>query len=62
MIDPKIFKRYDIRGKYPDDINPAVSRLLVDAYVKIFKPERIVIGHDPLEGSRTIYTSVCDQF
>jgi phosphomannomutase len=61
-INPKIFKRYDIRGKFPDEINSEVIKQIVAAYVQLFNPTKIIIGHDPLTGSSEIYPHICSEF
>ncbi len=61
MLNPSIFKRYDIRGKYPEDIDPRVARELMHLYVKQFQPTEVVVGHDPVEGSAAIYEPICDE-
>lgn len=46
-IDPSIFKSYDIRGTYPDQINEEMIYRIGQAYVKIIKPKgRLAIGRD----------------
>ncbi len=45
-FDSQIFKAYDIRGIYPDQINEEVAYLIGLGYAKIFKPKKIVIGND----------------
>lgn len=62
MINPDIFKRYDVRGKFPEDITEELIEKLVRACVHLFKPSQLIIGHDPLEGSATIYPKVCEEF
>lgn len=62
MLPEDIFKRYDIRGRYPQDINIENVVKIIQAYVFLFKPEQIVVGHDSLEGSKLLYPSVCSAF
>lgn len=47
-INPKIFKAYDIRGIYPEEINGKVAYLLGQAFLRFLgKPKaKIVIGRD----------------
>lgn len=46
-IDPSIFKAYDIRGIYPDNINEEIAYKIAQGYVDLVKPKKpIVIGHD----------------
>lgn len=57
-----IFKKYDVRGLFPQEVNVDTARLLAKAYIVTFAPTKIVIGHDPLIGSNTIYDPVCEEF
>lgn len=45
-IDPSIFKAYDIRGIYPDQIDEDVCYRTARAYVEFMGCKRVVIGHD----------------
>ncbi len=40
------FKAYDVRGTYPEQLNPALTWAIGQALVKIFKPQTVVIGRD----------------
>lgn len=46
MINEKIFKAYDIRGVYPDDLNEETAYLVGRAFCAYVKPIKIIIGHD----------------
>src|SRR5215472_14792138 len=46
MLDPKIFKAYDVRGIYPDEIDEAGGEAIGRAYVEQFEPRRIAVGRD----------------
>lgn len=46
MLDPKVFKAYDIRGIYPDDVDEAGAYAIGRAYVEQFEPRRIAVGRD----------------
>jgi|688.fasta_scaffold04579_9 phosphomannomutase len=61
MIKPSIFKKYDVRGKYPSEIDSHTVEKIIYAYYKIFKPEYVVVGHDPVAGSVVIYETVCNE-
>jgi len=41
-----IFKAYDIRGSYPDELNEAMARKIGAAFVRLLNAQRIVIGRD----------------
>lgn len=44
--DTSIFKAYDIRGIYPKQINADLVYKIVQAYVKLVNPKRVVAGCD----------------
>jgi len=41
-----IFKAYDIRGRYPDELDEAKAKRIGAAFVRFLNAHRIVIGHD----------------
>ena len=46
MLDPKVFKAYDVRGMYPTELDEAGAYAIVRAFVEHFGAERIAIGRD----------------
>ena len=46
MLDPRVFKAYDIRGIYPDELDEAGAYAIGRAYVDQFEPRRIAVGRD----------------
>jgi phosphomannomutase len=46
MLDPKVFKAYDVRGIYPTDLDEAGAEATGRAFVEVFQPRRIAVGHD----------------
>ena len=46
MLDPKVFKAYDVRGIYPDELDEEGAYAIGRAYVEEFQPRRIAVGHD----------------
>src|SRR5216110_3478191 len=46
MLDPKVFKAYDVRGIYPDEIDEEGARAVGQAYVEQFEPRRMAVGRD----------------
>lgn len=56
-MDIKIFKAYDIRGKYPKEINERVVFEIAQKLPKIFKG-KIVVGRDARLSSPTLYKAV----
>ncbi len=68
-INPKIFKAYDIRGKYPSEINEKAVEEISTALAKHFlrvagyglRPN-VVIGHDARLSSPALYEAVLRAF
>jgi phosphomannomutase len=46
MLDPKVFKAYDVRGIYPEELDEAGAHAIGRAYVQEFEPRRIAVGRD----------------
>jgi phosphomannomutase len=46
VLDPKVFKAYDIRGIYPDELDEAGAYAIGRAYVDEFEPRAIAVGRD----------------
>jgi phosphomannomutase len=46
VLDPKVFKAYDVRGIYPDELDEAGAYAIGRAFVEQFEPHRIAVGHD----------------
>ncbi len=46
MLDPKVFKAYDVRGIYPDELDEEGAYAVGRAYVEHFEPRRIAVGRD----------------
>jgi phosphomannomutase len=46
MLDPKVFKAYDVRGIYPGDLDEEGAYAIGRAYVEQFEPRRIAVGRD----------------
>ena len=46
MLDPKVFKAYDVRGLYGSELDEACARAIGRAFVEVFGPKRIAVGHD----------------
>ncbi len=46
QIDRSIFKDYDIRATYPNQINGEVARVLAHAIVRVFSPKTVAICRD----------------
>ncbi len=50
LINPKIFKAYDIRGIYPSDLNAKVAFFIGMAFAKKTKARQVVVGRDMRHG------------
>jgi phosphomannomutase len=46
VLDPAVFKAYDVRGIYPDELDEAGAYAIGRAYVEQFEPKRIAVGRD----------------
>jgi len=46
MLDPKVFKAYDVRGIYPDELDEAGAYAIGRGYVDEFEPRRLAVGRD----------------
>jgi phosphomannomutase len=46
MLDPKVFKAYDVRGIYPTELDEEGAYAIGRAYVEQFEPKEIAVGHD----------------
>jgi phosphomannomutase len=46
VLDPRVFKAYDVRGIYPDELDEAGAEAVGRAYVEQFEPRRIAVGRD----------------
>ena len=46
MLDPKVFKAYDVRGIYPGELDEDGAEAIGRAFVEVFEPGRIAIGRD----------------
>ncbi|MDQ3822299.1 MAG: phosphomannomutase/phosphoglucomutase [Actinomycetota bacterium] len=46
MIDPKVFKAYDVRGIYPTQLDEEGAYAIGRAFVEEFEPRRIAVGRD----------------
>jgi phosphomannomutase len=46
VLDPKVFKAYDIRGIYGSELDEEGAYAIGRAYVEHFEPKRIAVGRD----------------
>ena len=58
MLDPKVFKAYDVRGIYPSELDEDGAYAIGRAYVEQFEPRRIAVGRDMRVSSPTMAKSL----
>jgi len=58
QIDPSIFKSYDIRGTYPDQLNETVAERIGRAFVRFTSARTVAIGRD----MRSSSAPLCEAF
>ncbi len=46
MLNPAVFKAYDIRGLYPSELDEEGAYAIGRAYVDQFEPQRVAVGRD----------------
>ncbi len=46
IVDTRCFKAYDIRGRVPDTLHPALARAIGRAFVEEFQAKTVAIGRD----------------
>jgi phosphomannomutase len=54
VLDPRVFKAYDVRGIYRAELDEDGARAVGGAYVEQFEPRRIAVGHDMRTSSPTM--------
>ena len=54
MLDPSVFKAYDVRGLYPSQLDEDGAYRIGRAYVEHFEPRRIAVGRDMRLSSPTM--------
>lgn len=57
-MDKSIFKAYDVRGKYPGEINEGVVERIAAALAKRITKGEVIIGHDARLSSPRLYKAV----
>jgi phosphomannomutase len=58
MLDPKVFKAYDVRGIYPTDLDEEGGRAIGRAYLEHFEPKQIAVGRDMRTSSPSMANAV----
>lgn len=58
-LDPTIFRAYDIRGKYPNQINAEAVQVVIPAIMRAIggkkASRRLILGHDARLSSPELY-------
>lgn len=62
QIDKKIFKDYDIRGIYPEQINFAVAKIIGSTLLTYFKPKSVAILRDMRLSGEEIRNGLVESF
>lgn len=57
-INPTIFKAYDIRGKYPEEIDEKIIYRIGQAFVKYSKARKVLVGRDIRISSESLSVSL----
>jgi len=57
-----IFKDYDVRGRYPDEVNSRIFRLIAQEIGLFFKPKQVAIGRDVRLSSQNLAEAMMDGF
>ena len=60
MLAAGVFKAYDVRGVYPDEIDEDGAYAVGRAYVEHFEPKRIAVGRDMRLSSPTMAAAVVE--
>jgi phosphomannomutase len=60
VLDPKVFKAYDVRGIYPAELDEEGARAIGRAYVEQFSPRRIAVGRDMRLSSPTMAAALIE--
>ena len=64
-IDPSIFRAYDIRGIYPDQVNKDLAYKLGSAFAVFLKPKKVMVGRDmrlsSADLSKSLIQGITDQ-
>ena len=60
-INPHIFKAYDIRGIYPEEINDDLAYRIAQAYVRLVEPkDKVAVGFDVRACSKKMQVKVIE--
>jgi phosphomannomutase len=60
VLDPSVFKAYDVRGIHPDQLDEEGAYAIARAYVEHFEPRRMAVGRDMRLSSPAMAAAVID--
>lgn len=60
MIKSSIFKSYDIRGIYPDQLNEATAFEIGRGFVRHTNTKKVAVGHDARLSSPELFRALCE--
>jgi len=58
VLDPSVFKAYDVRGIYPSELDEDGAYLVARAYAEHFEPRSAAVGHDMRLSSPSVFAAV----
>ncbi|MBU0699983.1 phosphomannomutase/phosphoglucomutase [bacterium] len=58
QINPSMFKAYDIRGIYPEQLNEDTIYQIGKAFVEFVKPKNVVIGRDVRLSAKSLFEAL----
>jgi phosphomannomutase len=61
VINRSIFKAYDVRGLYPQEVNEEAIRAIGQALAEILPEGEVVIAHDGRHGSPTLANTISEE-
>ncbi|KPJ71015.1 hypothetical protein AMJ51_00350 [Microgenomates bacterium DG_75] len=61
-FESKIFKDYDIRGHFPEEINPQTFKIIAQELFLFFKPKIVAIGRDMRPSGEELSLAMMDGF
>jgi phosphomannomutase len=60
VLEPKVFKAYDVRGIYPTELDEEGAYAIGRAYVAEFEPRKVAVGRDMRTSSPAMAQAVID--
>ena len=60
MLDPSVFKAYDVRGIYPSQLDEDGAYRVARAYAEHFEPRAVAVGRDMRLSSPSVLAAVTD--